>query len=404
MHSSMGIGFDFIADFVCDGSYCNSRCCREWRIDIDKSTWNKYRTLKDKNLRAEIKAKTRYLEKRRVHAFYISEKEDYRCPFLGEDKLCRIQRKLGEEYISDACATYPRIYVQYPTHRADKLLLSCPMAGKLLLSQDKPLQLSETGRKAKRNSMVNESAWHSEVMNYMLAIQQAGITVLQNKQLNLRQRLFSLFVFCEGLQSLLTKEEQDVDTYIKIFDEGQQVEIGRMADNFPTINSKFLKEFFGVVDKVLSSKQGIISSREEQYAHKLVNYYGLTDGNSIDRIDMLYREAQAAWRKYVAMKFPYFTENYLVYQFFGTRQPVAVHGTIIQNLSAFLIYFRIWQMFMMVLAATEKDDLTEYQIVECMGYITKLMEHDHNCSQVLFTYVGKSQISMFDFLRIWLPD
>ncbi|WP_303814506.1 flagellin lysine-N-methylase [Selenomonas ruminantium] len=404
MPKSMGIGFDFIDDFVCDGFYCNSRCCREWRIDIDKSTWKRYKKLKDKTLRVEIKAKTKYLENMRSYAFYICEKEDYRCPFLEEDKLCRIQKKMGEEYIPDICATYPRTYVQYPTHRADNLLLSCPLAGKLLLSQNNLLQLSEKGRKPKRNSMVNVSAWYSVVMNYMLVIQKAGIAILQNKQLNIRQRLFSLFVFGDGLQSLFAKEDQDVHAYIKKFNEEQQVEIGRMADNFSTINSKFLKDFFGVVDEVLSSRQGIISAREEQYAQKLVNFYGLTDGNSIERICELYREAQAAWQKYIAMKFPYFTENYLVYQFFGTRQPVAVQGSIIQNMSAFLIYFRIWQMFMMVLAATEKDDLTEYQVVECMGYVTKLIEHDHNCSQVLFTYVGKSQISMFDFLRIWLPD
>ena len=33
--------FDFLGDFMCDGSICHSRCCREWRIDIDPQILNK---------------------------------------------------------------------------------------------------------------------------------------------------------------------------------------------------------------------------------------------------------------------------------------------------------------------------------------------------------------------------
>ena len=52
----------YIADFQCDGSKCNAKCCgNKWRIGIDADTYKKY------------------------------------------------QRNLGEEVLSNTCKGYPRI-------------------------------------------------------------------------------------------------------------------------------------------------------------------------------------------------------------------------------------------------------------------------------------------------------
>src|SRR5208282_2124509 len=56
-----------------------------------------------------------------------------RCPFLAEDRLCKIQKAHGEEYLSKTCSQFPRS-VRVDSHVAKKtLLLSCPEAARIVL-------------------------------------------------------------------------------------------------------------------------------------------------------------------------------------------------------------------------------------------------------------------------------
>ena len=101
--------FDFVNDFACDGNYCKSRCCRNWVIEIDRATIAKYRNLKYLELKKELDKKINYSAERKKHRFILND--DGNCPFLGKDYLCRIQKKFGEDFLSNVCATYPRRYV-----------------------------------------------------------------------------------------------------------------------------------------------------------------------------------------------------------------------------------------------------------------------------------------------------
>ena len=45
----------YVVDFQCDGSKCNSKCCRNnWRIDIDVDTYKKYQRIKNPVMRKKI--------------------------------------------------------------------------------------------------------------------------------------------------------------------------------------------------------------------------------------------------------------------------------------------------------------------------------------------------------------
>lgn len=37
----------YVSKFLCDGSQCDSLCCRAWDITIDDETYEKYRRLED---------------------------------------------------------------------------------------------------------------------------------------------------------------------------------------------------------------------------------------------------------------------------------------------------------------------------------------------------------------------
>ena len=101
----------YFSRFKCDGQKCNAHCCRKWRIDIDKKTYKKYSHLKPKSAAQEI---TRQIKKRDNSENYIIKLDkNANCPFLTEDNWCQIQRKYGEDFLSEVCTTYPRRVIYF---------------------------------------------------------------------------------------------------------------------------------------------------------------------------------------------------------------------------------------------------------------------------------------------------
>ncbi|MFX3640025.1 MAG: flagellin lysine-N-methylase, partial [Candidatus Pristimantibacillus sp.] len=65
---------------------------------------------------------------------------DRSCPFLSEDRLCNIQKTLGEKLLSITCDTYPRNYINVDSVLERSLSVSCPSAAELILLNEKPMQ------------------------------------------------------------------------------------------------------------------------------------------------------------------------------------------------------------------------------------------------------------------------
>src|SRR5271167_3386031 len=98
---------DFTA-FRCIGSACEDTCCGDWGISIDRKTYEKYQVCGDPEMQPLLQQFVTISPAK-------GDDEDFgrialtgnRCPFLSEN-LCSIQLKLGESYLSNACASYPR--------------------------------------------------------------------------------------------------------------------------------------------------------------------------------------------------------------------------------------------------------------------------------------------------------
>ena len=394
--------FDFLGDFMCDGSICHSRCCREWRIDIDPQTLKKYKKLKDKSLRKDIKDNISYIKQKKGYAFTLTK--DNKCPFLQGDFLCRIQKQMGESYISDICATYPRVYKDFGTYMSESLTLSCPVAVLNLLKQEKPLHLLRNKKSPKRKAMVLVPLLKGAIIDNLMSIQNAGIALLQNQRLTMRQRWLNLLMFGEGLDKLFLQADQDITEYIKIFLDRGQMEIGKLADGLDFLGNKYIVEFFAMLDRVMIARNVIINEREKAYERMFWEYYHLAESTTVGELLALYQEANNAWRIYVMGKYPQFWENYLVYQFFSTTQPIFLNGGIKHNLQVFLISVRIQQMLLAAVAAQKKDKLQKNDIVGCVSFLVKQLEHDHSACNALGDYVKESKFETMDFLKIWLPE
>lgn len=102
---------EFYRSFHCMGGSCPNTCCANWRIDWTKEEVEKLKA-------ADCSPEMRKLIDESFEPLPDNEKvmkikfsgNNLKCPFLTDDKLCQIQRELGEEYLSYTCKVYPRAY------------------------------------------------------------------------------------------------------------------------------------------------------------------------------------------------------------------------------------------------------------------------------------------------------
>ena len=101
---------NYIKNFLCDGTLCESRCCHDWQVIVDNETHKKYLSLNDENILKHL------TKSKDGNSIVFNMKENGCCPFLGKDFLCKIQKRLGENFLSDICQSYPRVTYKLDTN------------------------------------------------------------------------------------------------------------------------------------------------------------------------------------------------------------------------------------------------------------------------------------------------
>ena len=119
---------DYYKKFRCIAGACPDSCCKEWEVDVDSSAAAFYRKLEGplgERLRQVLKD---------TEDGTVMEIEAGRCPMWRQDGLCRIQAELGHDALCQVCRDFPRLRHEYGDFVELGLELSCPEAGRLILS------------------------------------------------------------------------------------------------------------------------------------------------------------------------------------------------------------------------------------------------------------------------------
>lgn len=101
---------EFYRSFKCMGGTCPNSCCAFWRIDW---TIKEVEKLKSADCSPELRklideSFVPRKDDKDMMSVSLQKDQNMDCPFLTEDRMCRIQRELGEEYLSHTCTFYPR--------------------------------------------------------------------------------------------------------------------------------------------------------------------------------------------------------------------------------------------------------------------------------------------------------
>ncbi len=125
----------FYDNFKCKASACTDTCCTGWEIDVDDTTYDKYKAINSQfgeyilsNIAIDGDIKT------------INLTNDEKCRFLDCNGLCKIYENLGESFLCDICYEHPRFYYDYEDVTEIGLGLCCEQVCELLFDDNYDLK------------------------------------------------------------------------------------------------------------------------------------------------------------------------------------------------------------------------------------------------------------------------
>ncbi|MRT13818.1 lysine-N-methylase [Enterobacteriaceae bacterium RIT711] len=135
----------FVTSFSCTGGACRDHCCRNWTINFDKRAVKKYTSSKDIEIRNIAVTSIQLTKKNALNNWgrvKFSEQTG-NCPYLDEERLCMIQKKMGHEALSVTCSTYPRSQRTYRNEVQHSLSLSCPEVASIVFRDPNAMKLQQ---------------------------------------------------------------------------------------------------------------------------------------------------------------------------------------------------------------------------------------------------------------------
>lgn len=356
----------YVADFQCDGSKCNAKCCgNRWRISIDVDTYKKYQRIKNpvmrKKILSSIKPSTNKI------GFEINFGEGKSCPLLCEDNRCYVQRNLGEEVLSNTCMCYPRIVKIIGKYQFRLLSMTCPVAAEkaLFFSDGMNIQQLDIEQDTAAWNLVANLGKNVNIADEMVAIHiiMGGLSILQNGSYTFEQRLVLLGLFLDRVEDC----QQDVEAVAGLIDyynsDEFQQEISGLWDNwqyYPAAHKQFMAGIF----KVLKMEKKLNSIT--QWLASNFDY------------DEMYNEKCQAIDENLGTVLERYWQHEWLYNVF----PFALQGSLLHNYFAYLISYEICKLMIFRVYDSDKP-MNKDDIVNALGYFSTMLDHEHGFAEAL---------------------
>ena len=221
---------DFYDHFLCIGDSCKDCCCIGWELDIDDDTFEYYKSVPGPfgdRLRGCMSAARKVSPDAPGDDSLFGDdggstmyrlKIDGRCPFLNSKNLCDIVLNLGPEALCQICSEYPRYSFEFDGAVEKSLTISCEEAGRLMFLSDVPIGFVETeaggwmpsdGPEADAYSPENDP--DEEIFRTISLIRSASIRILENRRIDLADRIGHFLALCTEAQHALDLADSDSD-------------------------------------------------------------------------------------------------------------------------------------------------------------------------------------------------
>lgn len=359
---------EYVSKFVCDGSKCDAKCCKQWRIYVDKVTYQKYPQ--------DVRAHMQFDDK---HNLYLMELDDKQCcPFLNADKLCRLQLEYSADFLSTTCTTYPRYTRNFKRFFERSLTLSCPVAAELILFNPNPMQFELVELSDEMHSLggkieMAHVSCSEKLAPRMLETQIAMISILQERTLTIDQRLVVLGFFLDKLDEITTGGVNEF-ALIKLIDAYESKQF--LAEQVPLMLQTVHfnpRRFIGLMLKLFNTLYG---GTNEPFVIKVADALQIVpDKNNRVAISAIVANYQRLAYKRNAFLATHstFLENYLVNELFMHCYPWRYDKNVAANYGLFITTYKIFELILF--AATLEGLDSKDDLIEIVSWFTRKINH-----------------------------
>lgn len=380
------LAMPYLKDFKCTCGDCPDSCCIGWDVDIDEETYKRYMALKEPHL---VK---RYQKLIKPYPYYFDTAVDFarvklphskRCPFLTEKGLCMTQSELGESYLSNVCATFPRISNRIDGVIETTLTLSCPVAAHLVLLSDTPLMLEETEQPDRQiiNLSINtqEKGFKQHPVKYFHDIRKASLEIIQREDQAFEKRLYALGLFFEDLSACQERGDIKAIEALCHFEHNHYFE-GCLKPDFydddlaHAMSAQFLDQSLQCLDVF-----GSIDSKSFiQYTRRLQNLWAKdkktkkTDAAAVKRSRSVYMASFSQTRARLLTRY---TVNYIIkncFPFVDSDHLMEAYG---------MLVIRICLIDLYAAGLYEEDGLSPESFADFIQSFAKAVEHHKGFSE-----------------------
>ncbi|SFC86517.1 flagellin lysine-N-methylase [Massilia yuzhufengensis] len=195
----------YVSRFSCLGPSCEDNCCNEWRISLDKKTFDAYSAPTNGRLAKVVRINP--APRQDTDYGHIALDEAGSDCALLEEKLCSVHRDHGEGALSHTCFTFPRVSTEVAGQSEHALELSCPEAARLALLAPDAFEFEEgsmTARPEVVKAVQANPGFSADAVN---EVRYFCINLMRAQELELWQRLAVLGLFCESLDGPVARKD-----------------------------------------------------------------------------------------------------------------------------------------------------------------------------------------------------
>ena len=406
---------EYVSQFKCNGQACSAHCCRRWLITIDKKTYKKYSHIKPKTAANEI-TKHLYKDERR-NCYAVKLDKTGSCPLLTEDNWCMIQKKYGEEFLSETCVTYPRKTRCLGDFFERALTLTCPEVATLVLNQIEPLAFEYREVSEKVHSNLGRIGIdfkllydQKKLLPYIVTIQTAAISILQERTLTIDSRLVVLGFFLDKLDELIADDKLNEIENLAAFYMSEKFlaeDAPKLAESISQNSSEHMKIMLGIFENLYGDKANF-TNQDQKLVNAVIDALEMrVDENnqlSLRTIVGKYNAQEKARKNFVSYYSTVF-ENYLVNEFFMNIVPFQFNGSIINDYGIFLATYKMLELISFSFAVSMFKDnpdknfkLDQIILIAIISIFANKIDHNKTYLEKIADYL-KDKNDMIEILQ-----
>lgn len=396
---------NYLKDFRCIGGECEDSCCVGWDIDIDKATFRQYFKVQDQEMKKMFQKNVHNNENS------ISSEIDYgrvklaegkRCPFLDCKNYCVIHSKLGEDYLSNVCSSFPRIVNKIDGCYEMSLDVSCPEAARILLGQQDGIELvdnKETLGKHIISSEIDTSSkqFKESPVKYFKEIREQSINIIKNRKLDLNKRLHILGEFINRLEDEFQENPNNVQKFIREYDINKVQDENESNDLNYILQVDFFKKLIGF----LKVEKQVESELFKKHTKEIVDAFKLEEGKELSENLEIYKKAFESYNENCMNKYEYIFENYLVNFMYNNMFPFTESEEMFDGYIMLLTRYSFIK-FYLVGKYLNSEEESKDNITEFIQVFSKVIGHHKTYLVDVLRFLKGREFDNMEFAKMFL--